>query len=84
MGRLLPTECDHGVIVDGGDFCESEICEQCETECYARASEARERKVKVIADWLDAMSDGEAPMSIHERHAAALLDLIEEQEPPHA
>ena len=34
-GRTIPTECEHGVTVDGGDFTESEYCAQCESsDCY--------------------------------------------------
>ena len=29
MGRRMPAECGHGVIVDGGDFCDSEECIYC-------------------------------------------------------
>jgi hypothetical protein len=28
--RQLPTECKHGVVVDGGDFLESQRCPECE------------------------------------------------------
>lgn len=39
MGRTMPTYCDHGFCVDGGDFCNSERCDECETDrpsmdCY--------------------------------------------------
>jgi len=30
MGRQIPTECEHGVTVDGGDFAKSDYCEECD------------------------------------------------------
>ena len=29
-GRQIPVYCEHGVCVDGGDFAETESCQQCQ------------------------------------------------------
>lgn len=31
-GRDLPVECKHGVVIDGGDFRDSQRCQECDTE----------------------------------------------------
>lgn len=39
--RTLPTVCEHGVTVDGGDFTESTYCPKCELAAYdAEAGDA--------------------------------------------
>jgi len=77
---MLPVECEHGVTVDGGDFCESKTCAQCEADYAARAAEARERKVRALENVLSEFDDAPYPKNLT-KWARRVLDLIEEQEP---
>ena len=47
-GRTIPTVCEHGVTVDGGDFVESDFCPPCEErhEHEARVMDAALRLAK--------------------------------------
>lgn len=48
MGRIMPFECEHGITVDGGDFCESEICVECECGKAISAEQVAAEAYQVI------------------------------------
>lgn len=48
-GRSMPWECEHGVTVDVGDFCESEICKQCEAKYNLMSNSQPTEQAKRIA-----------------------------------
>lgn len=40
-GRTMPTECEHGVCIDGGDFRKSQRCSQCDRAADERIARGR-------------------------------------------
>lgn len=54
MGRQMPVECEHGVIVDGGDFATTEICEVCDLgeSCDLQPTLRDQLAIAALQGWL--------------------------------
>jgi len=73
MGRTLPSICEHGRMVDGGDFALSEHCPECEARVRSR--------VTVNAQWLaELQREHEAMQHDIERMQAREVELLAELE----
>lgn len=62
MGRQMPVECEHGVIVDGGDFASTDICEACDMgESFGESPTLRDQFAMAALQGLIAHASGESP-----------------------
>jgi len=72
MGRTLPSTCEHGRLVDGGDFALNEHCPECEAKMRLQ--------VTVNAEWLaDLQRENEAMQHDIERMQAREVEVKGEQ-----
>ena len=79
----MPVECEHGRIVDGGDFAGSEDCIECDAGLRLTGTEWKERqqaesleRAKTLRSWREYLHRGTLGYGLREPYASEVADFL--------